>query len=734
MTENEKAFIKNHYLEEYCGSKLRPVPGGGFVCPFCGSGDPDKPRPVGKQATAGFKLYDTSKGEKRWKCFACNEEGDLYSIIRKMENLATDGDAIKWADDYFNGGRVKRKPAATPAKDPQPKDFTEEYKKARSQYEKTDYLRRRGISDETAKRFYIGFDPEWKNPKAENAPASPRIIFPTGRESYVARSTDPDTKPEYKVMNAGSVHAFNGKALKTSQPVFVTEAVIDALSIIECGFEAVALCGKGQKNALYNQLQAITEAPTLVLFFDTDDQGKAGAKKIIDDITGGKEEDGKSIPPKFPRICALDAINYLTGNLSSDDKDALRMQFRPLTGDFKSNFAKCKDANDMLRANKEALTSLLTDIYKIAQGAADLKKNEDAEAFSASYSSAAFLEVYLNEWKCGAGTKGIKTGFSGLDDKLRGGLFEGLYVLGAASSFGKTSFVLQIADNIASQGKGRPVIIFSLEMSRTELIARSISRHTSELMDRLPTAYENARKLTALDIMTGEKFIENTGYRAFTDGEEKLLKDAAELYSNYAMNVYSVESIGKTTVETIAETVRKFMSCHTETPVIVVDYLQLLSAPDGQNNPKMSDYRQTIDFNVMSLKQMSRDYKMPVIAISSFNRTATGGGSKVYEENFKESGGIEYSADVLIGLSVAGDKDKDAVMTEMEGNERQMQVTILKNRNGPRNRRVAFTYYTEFNQFIEKGGSASKGKGKASKEDEETWHPLPDGEQTDMPF
>ena len=74
------------------------------------------------------------------------------------------------------------------------------------------------------------------------------------------------------------------------------------------------------------------------------------------------------------------------------------------------------------------------------------------------------------------------TGFTELDELLDGGFLGGnLILLGAISSLGKTTFALQIAENIASAGKD--VLIFSLEMSKNELNAKSISRNTYRLTD-----------------------------------------------------------------------------------------------------------------------------------------------------------------------------------------------------------------------------------------------------------
>lgn len=75
-----------------------------------------------------------------------------------------------------------------------------------------------------------------------------------------------------------------------------------------------------------------------------------------------------------------------------------------------------------------------------------------------------------------ANIKPISTGFKNLDNILGGGLYAGLYIIGAVSSLGKTTFSLQIADQIATSGTD--VLIFSLEMATNELIAKSVSRLT----------------------------------------------------------------------------------------------------------------------------------------------------------------------------------------------------------------------------------------------------------------
>jgi replicative DNA helicase len=139
------------------------------------------------------------------------------------------------------------------------------------------------------------------------------------------------------------------------------------------------------------------------------------------------------------------------------------------------------------------------------------------------------------------------------------------------------------------------------------------------------------------------------------------------------------------------------------TPVVIIDYLQILAPTD----PRSTD-KQNTDKAVLELKRLSRDYKIPVLAISSFNREAYSGA--VTMASFKESGAIEYSSDVLIGLQFEGIKfskdgqknlDHKQVEELYQADPRRIELKILKNRKGRLNDAVPFRYYPRFNYFIE---------------------------------
>ena len=127
-----------------------------------------------------------------------------------------------------------------------------------------------------------------------------------------------------------------------------------------------------------------------------------------------------------------------------------------------------------------------------------------------------------------------------------------------------------------------------------------------------------------------------------------------------------------------------------------MDYLQIL-AP---HNPNATDKANT-DYAVLTLKHLSRDFGIPVIAISSFNRTNYT--KTVNMSSFKESGSIEYSADILIGMQLQGVGGTDKKMTEAKAkakHPRDVQVVILKNRNGELGD-IYYKYYSKYNYFKE---------------------------------
>lgn len=290
---------------------------------------------------------------------------------------------------------------------------------------------------------------------------------------------------------------------------------------------------------------------------------------------------------------------------------------------------------------------------------------------------------YLGDWWGNIQAKkdsvAIPTGFPILDDKLDGGLYDGLYVLGAVSSLGKTTFLLQMFDQLAKSG--HDVMIFSLEMSIDELIAKSISRITY--------AIDKECGKTVRQLQDANK------HEFFTEKEFEVIERSKERYVGYAQNIYIKEGIGDIGVQKIRESVEKHIEMTGKKPIILIDYLQIL-APYSE---KMGD-KQNTDRNVLELKRISRDFKIPVFVVSSFSRASYN--AEVTMASFKESGAIEYSADVLLGLQPLGigTEGFDMEASKSEAN-RKIELLILKNRNGRTGTRIDYVFNPAYNFYRE---------------------------------
>ena len=648
--ENIRARLKE-YVERVTERSSR-AGGNMYICPLCGSGS-------GSHGTGAFSIT----GDK-WKCFSCGKGGDIVDLIGELEHTADYNQQLQSAAAVFNitidSGRTSAKQDFSPIRpiegfrtdyskaaaqsadqQEQPQDYSTFIAECAQNIDQTDY--HRGLSLDTLNRFKIGYVESWRHPKAPNAPASPHLIIPTSKESYLARDTRdqiPEEQKAYSKSKVGSIHLFNAKALQTAtKPIFIVEGELDALSIIDVGGEAVALGTTTKVKSLLEVLKTKKPEQPLIIALDNDEAGEKAYKELSEGLRG------LSIP--FYRL---------------------------------NPAGEYKDANEALQGNREALRQAVEEAEHIQDEAEQAQR----EAYL-STSTAHYLQSFIDGIADSVNTPYIPTGFKGLDTVLDGGLYEGLYIVGAISSLGKTTLITQIADQIAQAG--HDVLIFSLEMARAEIMAKSISRHTLQQVLSSGGDIRNAK--TTRGITTG-KWYEN-----YSKTERDLINGAIVSYSQYANHIYISEGIGDIGAEQIRETIKQHILFTGNTPVVIIDYLQIL-AP---YNDRATD-KQNTDKAVMELKRISRDYKTPVIGISSFNRANYK--EAVTMEAFKESGAIEYSSDILIGLQLkgAGKKDFDANEAKKKS-PREIELVILKNRNGSTGDRIELQYYPLFNYFKE---------------------------------
>lgn len=282
--------------------------------------------------------------------------------------------------------------------------------------------------------------------------------------------------------------------------------------------------------------------------------------------------------------------------------------------------------------------------------------------------------------------KSIVTGFPRLDEILSGGLHEGLYVVGAIPSLGKTTWVTQIYDRVAKYGTD--VLMFSLEMSRIDLMARSISRLTVYKYPQIDGHMQTDAK-TARGILDGKR------YENYTERDRKIIAFAENEYLLWAKRIRVIEGTGDVSASEIRKNVEQHIEITERVPLVVVDYLQLIAPYD----PRASD-KQNMDRTVLELRRIARDYHCPVIVISSFNRQNYN--AKVSFGSFKESGAIEYCADVMIGLQLEGvGEDGFDVERAKQSRPRCVEAVILKNRFGEVGEKIKYHYFANVNYFKE---------------------------------
>lgn len=637
-------------LRDYVESITRKSGGTAYICPICGSG-------TGKNRTGAFNI--DPKDPTRWKCFACGNSGDIFDLIGAVEGITEYTDRVKRAGEVLGidatpSGSDKHRSGAQGGKmtqqaqqktEEQGAGFMDYYRQCAARIGETDYLQRRGISQETAARYMIGYDPQYR----VKGGTWQAIIIPTGLNSYVVRNTDPNAGDGERYRNKGQAVPFNWKGMSKAQhPIFIVEGEIDALSIIEAGGDAVGLGSTANVNLFTNNYV-------------------------------------KNNPPQRPFVIALDndaagddAAEKLAGEL-----DALEIAY------YRWNPAgEYKDANAALQAEPEAFREMVARADQLEAQALQ-EAREEYEKTSAAHHLQAFIDGIAES----ANTPAQPTGFANLDRALDGGLYEGLYFIGAITSLGKTTLALQIADQIAQSG--RDVLIFSLEMARAELMSKSISRET--VLEVLETGGDMRHAKTNRGITAGER------WARYSREEVALIHKAMANYGEYAKHIYIHEGIGNIGVEQIRETVEQHIRLTGNSPVVVVDYVQILAPYDVRATDK-----QNTDKAVLELKRLSRDCKIPVVGISSFNRASYK--EAVTLEAFKESGSLEYGSDVLIGLQLegVGAKDFDATAAKRK-DPREIELVILKNRNGRTGEKVAFSYYALFNYFEEVEGRPGTG-------------------------
>lgn len=288
-----------------------------------------------------------------------------------------------------------------------------------------------------------------------------------------------------------------------------------------------------------------------------------------------------------------------------------------------SSFDESRDVQDILEECEQNLYSLSQQNIK-----RDFSQLKDvlAESFDR-----------LDEISKSSGKlRGIPTGFKDLDNKLAGLQDSNLIIFAARPGMGKTSFALNIAQH-ASVNAGQPVGIFSLEMSQEELV------------DRLLVAQAD---IDAWKLKTGR----------LDDRDYDKLSHAMGILAEAPLFIDDTPGISISEIRTKA---RRLQAEH-GLRLVIVDYLQLVHGRNLENRvQEVSEISQ-------SLKNLARELKVPVLALSQLNRSVESRGVKKPQlADLRESGAIEQDADVVMFIYREDDEKRE-----------QVKLDIQKHRNG----------------------------------------------------
>ncbi len=258
----------------------------------------------------------------------------------------------------------------------------------------------------------------------------------------------------------------------------------------------------------------------------------------------------------------------------------------------------------------------------------------------------------------GADITGLATGFRDLDKMLTGLQPANLMVIAARPSMGKSALALNIAQHVA--GNDNPVAVFTLEMSREEIVTRLLSSMASVDSSRLRTG--------------------QLGPELW----QKVVREASKLYQ---MPLY-VDDSPDLTVTAIRAKSRR-LARHKGLGLVVVDYMQLMQGPSRSENRQ-----QEIAEISRSLKNLARELHIPVIAVSQLNRALEQRENKRPRlGDLRESGAIEQDADIV--LFIYRDEYYNPEKTDSLG---IAEVNVAKHRAGAVGN-VMMTFAAEFTRF-----------------------------------
>lgn len=610
--------------------------GGLYNCPICGSG-------TGPNKTGSLSIRKT---DNRVTCFAgnCFRSEDTLGALRKLYAEKTEQEIFSLCGYSLDGAEIRRAGGTEKqtrkegknmeAKQDQGQSFKadiERYAAALPGSEGESYLTGRGFTRETMQRFRLGYDAERHC-----------VTIPYNRQGsyYGRRSTTQDAGRKHNNLTGVKVPLFNTGALYESDVCFVVESPLCAISIAQEGGAAVATSGTNHTGLVVEQLKKKPTAAAIVLCFDNDEPGRKAAAEL-----GAELE-------KLGVFCG-DATAAIMGE--TKDPDA---------GGF------CKDPNEVLqRKGPDALREAIADVIdetRRQRGMAEQEAEEERQQRTGVEMVDAFLAAIQTRRY-----EPMPTGIEDIDNAIGGGFMrQQLVLLGAAPGVGKTALTQWIFEGMATRGTA--CVYLNLEMSRDQILARSISRISKR------RGYEiNATKILQ-------------GYN-WTPEQRAAVLEAAEEYTTtiaprMAYNPDGVTANLDSVLVYIEAEAQRAEKAGRIAPCVVLDYMQILSGEPRE------DAASLIKRAVSGFKSYAVKHNTLVFVIIAHNRDSNSKGT-VSMESGRDTSALEYSADLQLALTYTaclknngkeGKKPEDLTEDELK----KVSLIITKGRFGGARRRV----------------------------------------------
>lgn len=232
--------------------------------------------------------------------------------------------------------------------------------------------------------------------------------------------------------------------------------------------------------------------------------------------------------------------------------------------------------------------------------------------------------------------KPMRTGMSAFDNLLGGGIMkQSLVILSAAPGTGKTTLAQQIFETMATDGND--VVFLNLEMSREQLLARSVSRIVKR----------NGGTLTASGILQGYSWTDEQRRQVNQAATEYRTRIAPRMHYNPDGCTTDLQSI----TEALTREAETAIAAGRKPPVVVLDYLHLVTTAQREEQSEI------VKKTVAALKDYAIKYDTFVFCISATNRTSNQRG-QISLESGRDTSAIEYTADVALSLNYAALHDK----------------------------------------------------------------------------